>query len=67
VEESLRGQVFGEGTLAGARVAWAETMHFRTSPRRSTAEYRHHLSGSLFEKVIRSAWERAGTALAVEE
>jgi CO/xanthine dehydrogenase FAD-binding subunit len=35
----------------------AET-HFRTSPHRSTAEYRHHLAGVLLKETLSAAWDR---------
>lgn len=59
VETCLRGKTFDEEALGCARKIWQETMHFRTSPQRATAEYRHHLSGYLLEGVIRTAWQRA--------
>lgn len=59
VEECLQGKAFSEEALVCARQIWQETMHFRTSPQRATAEYRHHLSDYLLESVIRTAWQRA--------
>lgn len=59
-EEILRGKIFSSqilheaanGLLAGARL--------RTSPHRSTAEYRKHVSEVLLAEVVEKAWERAG-------
>jgi xanthine dehydrogenase FAD-binding subunit len=60
VEGFLRGSLYSPERLAQAQSLLAGDLRFRTSPRRSTAEYRHHLVGSLFEKVLSTAWERAG-------
>jgi carbon-monoxide dehydrogenase medium subunit len=64
VEDFLRGRPFSAGGLAQAEQILAENLRFRSSPRRSTAEYRHHLVGTLFEQVISTVWDRA--ALSVE-
>ncbi len=64
IEQVLRGEKFEPAVISRAETVWREVMRFRTSPHRSTAEYRHHLSGSLFEKVIGMAWERAALAVA---
>ena len=64
VEDCLRGQVYSPAVLVQAEAVWRETLRFRTSPRRATAEYRQHLSGGLVEQGISAAWERA--ALEVE-
>jgi xanthine dehydrogenase FAD-binding subunit len=63
VEDCLRGRPNSPETLALARETWRASMRFRTSPHRATAEYRHHLSGVLFENVFAAAWEQAGQAL----
>ncbi len=70
VEVLLKGTELTSATrleiLARADKAWREDMHFRTSPRRSTAGYRHHVSSILFEQVLSAAWERA-SGLLVED
>lgn len=60
VEETLKGAAFCQEIIDQAKSIWRKTMRFRTSPHRSTAEYRDHLSGILFEKVLHTAWQRAG-------
>ncbi len=69
VEAALKGAAFQgaarEAALQRAEEAWRE-MRFRTSPHRATAGYRHHLVGVLFERVLQTAWDRAGE-LMVEE
>ena len=65
VEDALRGQLFNDETLACAHQIWRESMRFRTSPARATAEYRFHLSGHLLEDVLRAAWQRAAEKEAV--
>jgi carbon-monoxide dehydrogenase medium subunit len=47
-EDCIKGMKFSDETLAEVQSTLSESLRFRTSPRRSTAEYRHHLSGSLF-------------------
>jgi carbon-monoxide dehydrogenase medium subunit len=64
VEDELRGAEFSQATLFKAAELLGSSLRFRTSPRRSTSEYRHHLAGMLFEKVMNTAWDRA--ALLVE-
>lgn len=59
VEDHLRGAVFCEDLLCEAEEIWRSSMHFRTSARRSTAEYRHHLCTGLFDTVINTTWQRA--------
>ncbi len=63
VEEILNGALLDADTLAKAAQVWRESLRFRTSPRRSTAEYRSHLCTILFERVILTAWERAGARM----
>jgi len=60
VEDSLKGAKNNPVLLTQAVMLLEQTTRFRTSPRRSTAEYRRHLVGPLFETVFTSAWERAG-------
>ena len=59
VEETLQGRQLDGKTLAQAKKALHETIHFRTSAMRATAEYRHHLSEILLDEVIGKAWHQA--------
>jgi CO/xanthine dehydrogenase FAD-binding subunit len=59
VEDYLRGARYNAVLLTQASMVLEQTTRFRTSPRRSTAEYRRHLVGTLFESVFTTAWERA--------
>lgn len=58
-EAALRGQVLNDGTLDAAMEAFLSEARFRTSAHRSTAEYRHHLTGVLLSETLRTAWERS--------
>lgn len=60
VEEVFRGNKFTEDTISRAKATILETVKFRTSKMRATAEYRYHLAQALLEKVVRKAWNRAG-------
>ncbi len=59
VEDVLRGVGFNEHAVELARQAWRETVSFRSSPRRASADYRHHLSDGLLEEGLERAWQRA--------
>jgi carbon-monoxide dehydrogenase medium subunit len=59
LEDCLRGQRLSAGGFQQAEAAWRESLRFRSSPRRATAEYRRHLSSALLEQVVRAAFERA--------
>lgn len=58
VEDCLRGARYQSASLVCAEDTWRETVHFRTSAHRASAEYRQHLSSALFEQVIAAAWLR---------
>ncbi|WP_299024737.1 xanthine dehydrogenase family protein subunit M [uncultured Thermanaerothrix sp.] len=58
VEAVLRGQPCDQETFAAARRAIRESIRFRSSPLRASAEYRYHLSGVLLEEVVIKAWQR---------
>lgn len=60
VEDKLRGNHLTDEILATAKSAILQTVKFRTSRMRATAEYRYHLAQALLEKVIKIAWLRAG-------
>ena len=57
-EEVLRGKRPEPAVIADAVTALGEQVRFRSSPRRSTAEYRRMLSASLLEAVLKAAWQR---------
>jgi carbon-monoxide dehydrogenase medium subunit len=59
-ESCLRGQTLSRSALEQARAALLSEVRFRTSPHRSSREYRLHLAGDLLEEVVSTAWERAG-------
>lgn len=59
-EACLRGQSFRPDGLEAAVTALLDQIRFRTSPHRSTAEYRRHLSGVLLQETLSLAWQRAG-------
>ena len=60
-EDALRGQPVNESSLARALEALLVEARFRTSPHRSTADYRRHVSAVLLRETLTSAWERAGS------
>ena len=59
VEKELRNKEFNNSNLENSINAVRNTVKFRTSPRRATAEYRYNLAESLLKDVIQTAWERA--------
>lgn len=59
VEDALRGKRLTPEAMAQAKAAIHDSIRFRTSPQRATAEYRHLLSEVLLDEVIGKAWERA--------
>jgi xanthine dehydrogenase FAD-binding subunit len=59
VEEFLKRKSISEDNLNSAKQILDETVRFRTSPRRATAEYRYHLAGFLLVDVVQKAWKRA--------
>jgi xanthine dehydrogenase FAD-binding subunit len=64
VEQVLVGKTPDEDTLKEAKEVLKETVKFRTSPRRATAEYRYHLGGVLLDEVVLKAWTRAEMVMA---
>jgi CO/xanthine dehydrogenase FAD-binding subunit len=58
-EDVLRGRPLDPDSLALACEAILSEARFRTSPHRSTSEYRQHLAGVLLDEVLKAAWERA--------
>lgn len=58
-EAALRGKPLVEANLKVAKDCIHHTIPFRSSARRASAEYRHHLSEVLLDEVIATAWTRA--------
>lgn len=61
-ESVFKGRSLDDDCLQEAVHAIHQTIPFRTSPMRATAEYRHHLSEVLIRQVVASAWARAASA-----
>ena len=59
-EKILRGQPLTPDLAAQAARGVLADARFRTSPHRSTADYRKHLSRVLLDQVLQTAWNRAG-------
>jgi carbon-monoxide dehydrogenase medium subunit len=59
-EEVLRGAAPTTPTWQAAHRAITDTLKFRTSPHRATAEYRRHMSGVLLHDLLLTTWERSG-------
>jgi carbon-monoxide dehydrogenase medium subunit len=57
-EEALRGRPVDEESQAQALQALYSEAHFRTSPHRASADYRHHLTAVLLRSVVNTAWSR---------
>ncbi|GAP18083.1 FAD binding domain-containing protein [Levilinea saccharolytica] len=59
-EDALRGRPYNEESLSDGLKAMLNSVKFRTSPQRATAEYRQKLAGVLLREVIQKVWQRAG-------
>jgi xanthine dehydrogenase FAD-binding subunit len=59
VEQFLIGKAPTPEVFAEAMNVLRESIRFRTSARRATAEYRYQLAGVLLDEVIMKAWQRA--------
>ena len=59
-ESLIGGQVLTEALLESALERILAQVRFRTSPLRSTSEYRQHLVQGLFKDTFTTAWNRAG-------
>ncbi len=59
VEEFLKGNTPSEANLIQAQDVLNESVRFRTSARRASAEYRYILGGYLLVDTICKAWKRA--------
>jgi len=58
-EDYLRAKKINQNTIATTKELLNSETKFRTSPHRSSADYRHHLCGVLLEKVLLTAWSRS--------
>jgi len=58
-EAQLRGKPPAQPVIDRAVAALLDETHFRTSPHRSTAEYRRHTAAVLLAEVLALAFERA--------
>jgi carbon-monoxide dehydrogenase medium subunit len=56
-EAFLRGKIMKEENVPEAVEAVLYEAKFRTSPHRSTAEYRRHLVAPLLEETLKAAWD----------
>jgi xanthine dehydrogenase FAD-binding subunit len=59
VEHFLTGKTPSPQVLSQAVQILRESIRFRTSARRATAEYRYQLAGVLLDEVVEKAWQRA--------
>jgi carbon-monoxide dehydrogenase medium subunit len=66
-EDALRGRTPDKQNLTNALDALLAETHLRTSPHRSTAEYRLKMAGVLLTETLETAWERAASYLSVED
>jgi carbon-monoxide dehydrogenase medium subunit len=58
-EQLLVGKSLSEDAVRLALDALLADVGFRSSPRRASSDYRHHLVGTLFRESMTCAWERA--------
>ena len=58
-ETQLRGQSPDQPAIERAVEALLAETNFRTSPHRSTADYRRHTAAVLLREVLENAWQRA--------
>jgi CO/xanthine dehydrogenase FAD-binding subunit len=61
-EQELLARVPDDAALRTAAEALRREAEFRTSPHRSTAEYRRHLGSILLERTLHAALDRARAA-----
>lgn len=59
VEDALRGIEYTQIDMSAIKGVWRNSMRYRSSAMRATAEYRYHLSSVLLEDVLEKAWKRA--------
>jgi carbon-monoxide dehydrogenase medium subunit len=60
VEDVFKGKQISDEVFTEANQVLENTVKFRTSKMRATAEYRYHLAKLLLKKVVQVAWKRAG-------
>jgi len=60
VEQHLRGQAFTPELVSAVVDTLAGSVEFRTSPRRATSAYRHHLASVLLSQLLYRVWDAAG-------
>jgi len=65
-EAALRGQPMDENVIDQASEALLNEARFRTSPHRSTAEYRREMSAVLLHETLAEAWQNAMDGIKVE-
>ncbi len=58
-EAALRGSALEPAAIDKALLSLLAETHFRTSPHRSTAEYRVKMAGVLLEETTQTAYQRA--------
>jgi CO/xanthine dehydrogenase FAD-binding subunit len=58
-ERVLTGRPLSQATLDQALYTLLEAVHYRNSPHRASADYRRHLSRTLLEQVLTTAYQRA--------
>lgn len=61
-EAALRGEALDDRLVLRGLDLILHDAQFRTSPHRSSADYRRHLAGVLFRDALAAAWTRAGLA-----
>lgn len=66
VEEFLTGRTFDPDTCHKAIEVLKNSVHFRSSPYRATAEYRYQICGILLERALTLAWQRSEGARRLE-
>jgi carbon-monoxide dehydrogenase medium subunit len=59
IESFIRGKPFTQEMLESAKKILRDTVRFRTSKLRASADYRYKLAEVLFEKTITAAWQRS--------
>lgn len=64
-EQVLMGKEIESETIQAACSALHEQIHFRTSPRRATSQYRDDLSEVLLKEVLTKVWNRADSQTGV--
>jgi CO/xanthine dehydrogenase FAD-binding subunit len=66
-EEALCGKPLSDNSIEQSLAALLKEASFRSSPRRASADYRHHLVGVLLRETLECAWQRAGDLKVMEK